>query len=93
MALAIHFERLMAEGAVTNYAELARRGRVTSARITQIMNLLHLAPDIQERLLFLKPVTCGRAPITEYGLREVIAQMCWQARPLSEITSTLTIVC
>ena len=77
MALAIHFGRLLSEGVVADYTELARRGSVTRARITQIMNLLHLAPDIQERLLFLKPVLRGRGPLTEHALREVIAQPCW----------------
>ncbi len=49
---------LIREGVVTDYAELARLGHVTRARVTQIMNLLHLAPDIQETLLFLP---AGRA--------------------------------
>ena len=35
---------------------------VTRARMTQIMNLLNLAPDIQEELLLLPPVTEGRDP-------------------------------
>jgi hypothetical protein len=47
MALAIRFERLVREETVRDYAELARRGHVTRARMTQIMKLLHLAPDIQ----------------------------------------------
>ena len=89
MALAIHFRRLQSEGVVADYAELAQRGSVTRARITQIMNLLHLAPDIQERLLFLEPVREGRAPITEHGFREVIAQPCWatQRRTLKRLLS------
>jgi hypothetical protein len=45
MALAIHFDGLIQSGAVTNYAELARLGNVTRARVTQIMNLLMLAPE------------------------------------------------
>jgi len=32
--------------------ELARLGRVSRARITQIMGLLMLAPEIQEEVLF-----------------------------------------
>ena len=80
MALAIEFDRLLSGGLVKDYAELARRGRVTRARITQILNLLHLAPDIQERLLFLKPVGRGRGPFTECALREVTAQPCWDAQ-------------
>ena len=37
-------------------AEPARPGRVTRARLTQIMNVLNLAPDVQEEVLFLPPV-------------------------------------
>ncbi len=48
MALAIRFEYLIKTGQVTGYAELARLGHVTRARITQIMNLTLQAPDIQE---------------------------------------------
>ncbi len=52
MALAIYMEGLIREGHVADYAELARLAQVSRARITQIMNLLHLAPDIQEEILF-----------------------------------------
>jgi hypothetical protein len=38
-------------GAVTTQAEIARRERLSRARVTQIMNLLQLAPAIQRRLL------------------------------------------
>lgn len=48
MALAIRFEQLISTGEVKDYAELARLGNVSRARITQIMNLRLLAPDIQE---------------------------------------------
>ena len=51
LALAIRLEGLIREEATRDYAELARLGRVTRARMTQIMNLLHLAPDIQEAIL------------------------------------------
>jgi len=53
MALAIKFDGLVRHGEVRDYADLARLGYVTRARITQIMNLLNLAPDIQEEILFL----------------------------------------
>ena len=52
MALAIHFDGMIREGVVRDYADLARLGGVTRARITQIMNLLNLAPEIQEAILF-----------------------------------------
>jgi len=48
MALAIRLKKLVDDGHVTDYAELAELGHVTRARMTQIMNFLHLAPDIQE---------------------------------------------
>lgn len=51
MALAIKFQDMVDGGEVDDYADLARLGYVTRARITQIMNLLLLAPDIQERIL------------------------------------------
>jgi hypothetical protein len=53
MALAIRFDQLIRAGVVADQAELARLGHVTRARLTQIMNLLCLAPDIQEAILFL----------------------------------------
>jgi hypothetical protein len=60
MALALRFEGLLHSGAVPHQAELARLGQVSRARISQILNLLHLAPDIQEQLLFLPLLHQGR---------------------------------
>jgi DNA invertase Pin-like site-specific DNA recombinase len=51
LALALKMDQLMEEGTITKYSELAQLGQVSTARITQIMNLLHLAPDIQEQIL------------------------------------------
>ena len=53
MALAIHFDGLIREGVVRDYADLARLGGVSRARITQIMNFLNLPPRKQKELLFL----------------------------------------
>ena len=69
MALAIKFYGMTREGVVTDYADLARLGLVTRARVTQIMNLLNLAPDIQEQILFLAERTEGRETIAERNLR------------------------
>jgi hypothetical protein len=55
MALALRSEELVRTGQVRNYTELASLGYVTRTRISQIMNLLHLSPDLQEALLFLPP--------------------------------------
>jgi len=78
MALAIKFESLLATGAVRDQAELAELGHVTRARVTQIMNLLHLAPDIQEAILYLPRSTRGRDPVTERDVRAVVAETDWR---------------
>ena len=78
MALAIHFDQLVRDDVVADYADLARLGRVTRARVTQIMNLLNLAPDIQEELLFLPPTRQGRVVVTEKKIRPVVAEMDWR---------------
>ena len=83
MALAIRFEGLLQSGAVRDYAELARLGRVTRARMTQIMKLLQLAPDIQEQLLFLQNPTV----LNERNVRFVVRLLHWdeQRRRLEEV--------
>ncbi len=78
MALAIRFDSLVREGAVSTQAELAAVGHVTRARVTQIMNLLHLAPDIQESILFLPAVHRGRDPVSEHDLRQICSLVSWR---------------
>lgn len=78
MALAIRMQRLIDSGEVRDYAELARLGHVTRARLTQIMNLLNLAPDIQEGILFLPPIESGRDPIRELQLRPITLVPDWR---------------
>ncbi|GAB4385419.1 MAG: hypothetical protein Kow0022_11200 [Phycisphaerales bacterium] len=80
MALAIRFDKLIADGVVANQSELAHLAQVTQPRMTQIMNLLHLAPDIQEEILFMAPVAKGRDPVTERDLRPVSAAMNWSTQ-------------
>jgi hypothetical protein len=78
MALALRLERLIQTGEVADYADLARLGHVTRARVTQIMNLLNLAPDIQEELLFLPRTVKGRDHIRERHLRPIAAVLDWR---------------
>jgi hypothetical protein len=77
MALALRFEWLLREGHVTNYAELARLGHVTRARVSQIMNLSSLAPDIQEAILFLPRTEHGRDPVILRDLQPIAAVWDW----------------
>ena len=73
MALAIKFQEMVARGEVRDYADLARLGYVTRARVTQIMNLALLAPDLQEELLF----ATEAAGITERFFRQIITPVDW----------------
>ena len=77
MALALRFEGLLKQGAAHDYADLARLGLVSRTRVTQIMNLLYLAPDIQEEILFLPRTIVGREPISERHVRSVTTVLEW----------------
>jgi len=88
MALAIRFDQLIRNGEVADQSELARLAHVTQPRMTQIMNLLHLAPDIQEAILHLPPVAEGRDPVTERDLRPVVRLVCWEKQRQALHTSS-----
>ncbi|WP_442511839.1 hypothetical protein SH528x_003585 [Novipirellula sp. SH528] len=77
MALAIRLDHLLATGQVKDQAEIARTAGITRARVTQILNLLQLAPDIQEAVLHLPPVTNGDIVTTERDLRTVLQSPNW----------------
>jgi hypothetical protein len=74
LALAHRFEELVRSGEMRNYADIARLGHVSRARISQILKLLTLAPSIQEHLLFL-PSCIER--IHERDLRKVMREPRW----------------
>jgi hypothetical protein len=78
MALAWRFEELLRAGTIRNHAELARLGHVSRARISQIMNLRLLAPDVQEQILFLPPSPRGRDPIHVRLLQPIASLLDWQ---------------
>jgi hypothetical protein len=78
MALALRFDQLLRDGQLASYAELARLGQVTPAHITQIMNLLCLAPDLQEAVLFLHWVERGRDPLHLRQLQPIAATADWR---------------
>jgi hypothetical protein len=77
MALAIRLQGMLDRGEVKDMAELARLGHVTRARMTQIMNLLCLAPDLQEQILFMPPVEKGYDPLKEWQVRPIAAEPLW----------------
>jgi len=78
LAVAIRCEQLLAAGVIANYAALAQLGHVSRARVTQIMNLLLLAPDIQEALLFLPRTERGHDPIHLRQLQRLTLVADWK---------------
>ena len=92
MALALKFEALLQEGTVKDHTEVAYRGGVTRSRISQILNLRNLAPQIQEHLL-LEPTTY----VTERMLHKLTRELDWrkqvarfdELRRMEPVTPTL----
>ncbi len=58
-------------GALSGYAEAAHALGLTRARLTQVMNRLLLAPEIQEQVLV------ADLQVTERRLRRVVARTDW----------------
>ncbi len=77
MALAIECEQLIRDGVIKNQSELAHYAQVTTARMTHIMWLTNLAPDIQEAILFLPRVDEGRDRVTERDMRSISRSLDW----------------
>ena len=78
MALAVRFEGLIADGTVSDYSELAELTQVSRAQITQVMNLLLLAPNIQAMRLFLPNLELGRDSITLKRLQAACLEANWK---------------
>jgi len=85
LSLAHHIEDQLDSGELSSLAGAARNLGITRPRLTQIMDLLHLAPDIQEEILLLPPGPERR--LTERALRPVVAEPCFdrQRRLWAEI--------
>ncbi len=77
MALAIRFDQLIQDGLVKDQSELARLGHVTPARLSQMMNLLTLSPEIPDAMLFLPRVEKGRDRVSERDLPRVMKSLDW----------------
>lgn len=77
MALAIRFDGLVRSGEVADFADIAELCQVTRARVSQIVNLLNLAPDIQEAILFLPPVAGEREAVSEREVRAIAGEANW----------------
>lgn len=79
LALGHRIQAALDRGTVTGLTEVAQRLGFSPARITQLVDLMLLAPDIQEQLLQLEAVD-GVEPISERALRAVVHAGTWQAQ-------------
>ncbi len=67
---ALEWQSLLKSGRVRNQAEIAKREGITRARVTQVIGLLRLAPEIQQHILSM-PDVARRPAITERALRSI----------------------
>ena len=77
LALAHHFDHLIEQGVVKDYAEIARLAQLSRARVTQIMTLKFLAPDIQEEIAWL-PNNHGKDGLLEKEVRRIALLLEWE---------------
>ncbi len=78
VALAHRLDDMVRTGLVESLADAARLGGITRARASQIANLLHLSPPIQERLLFMHRPATGREQVGERDMRSICLEPDWQ---------------
>ncbi len=89
MALAIRCDELLRTGKVRDLEHLATIGNVSQPRISQILSLTMLAPDIQEALLFLPRLSAGKSAISEKSLRKITKLDDWNEQ--RKVWSILTV--
>src|SRR5512140_464112 len=76
LTLAHRIRKGIVAGEIRNQADAARRLGLTRARLSQILDLTNLAPDLQEKILFLE-ATGGREPLRERSMRGVLRSVSW----------------
>jgi ParB-like chromosome segregation protein Spo0J len=76
LAFAHKIRQAILSGEIKGQAEAARRVGLTRARLSQILDLTNLAPDLQEEILFLEAIG-GREPLSERALRGVLRVTTW----------------
>jgi len=78
LATAHRLEEVLRSGQAASLAELARTVGVTVPRISQILSLLLLAPDIQEAVLAQRGVVDRKLVPSERELRRIAAEADWE---------------
>ncbi len=82
MALAIRLDHLLSTGQLKDQAEIARTVGVSRARVTQILNLTNLAPDIQQAILDLEPTADHDPRFREGAVRQIAITPNWEKQRL-----------
>jgi hypothetical protein len=82
LALAHKCDGLLRQGTIAHYAALARLGHISRARVSQIMALINLAPDIQEAILFLPLTVRGRDRLHLPQLQPIARVLDWHQQRL-----------
>ena len=77
ISVTIQCDLLIRDGMIKNQSELAHYAQVTTARMTHMMWLTNLAPDIQEAILFLPRVESGPDAVKEIDVRRIARVMDW----------------
>ncbi len=72
LVLAHYVERAVVDGTCENYSVAAERLGFSQPRLAQILDLLFLSPDVQQRLL------SGELYISDHKLRDVLRSLDWQ---------------
>jgi hypothetical protein len=78
LSLAIKLKQLLSDGVAGSNKEIAELGHISRARMSQIMRLTELAPEIQEELLFLPRNVRWAESIYESELRQVAREIDWE---------------
>jgi NAD(P)-dependent dehydrogenase (short-subunit alcohol dehydrogenase family) len=71
-------QKLMEEGTVSSYEELARLTRLSRSRLSQILLLANLAPAIQEQLLFLSKLGSAPDRLFVKDIRHILRVLDWR---------------
>ncbi len=77
LALAIHFDEMIRRGEARDYADIARLSCLCRERVSQIVRLNYLAPDIQVELLYLPATPTGRYAVSETAMRKIANLLSW----------------
>lgn len=77
LALAIQFQDMIERGEARDYADLARLGCLSRERMSQIMELVWLAPDVQGDILEFPSTATSRFPVSEVAVRRIAGKLRW----------------